>query len=62
MLEWERIRVVKTSPDYNVFMTRGYSRDGTPVNEVVLSLARDGMHFVSIDLLTSLEVSDGTCK
>lgn len=63
-LEWERIRVVKTSPDYNVFMTRGYSRDGTPVNEVVLtkSPAEDVIRFVSIDLLTSLDILDGTCK
>jgi hypothetical protein len=29
ILEWQRIRVVKVSPDYNVFMTRGYAVDGT---------------------------------
>jgi hypothetical protein len=61
-LEWERIRVVKASPDYNIFMTRGYGFDGTPVNEVVLSLLSGWTLFVSVDLLTSLDVLDGTCK
>jgi hypothetical protein len=62
-LEWERIRVVKAYPDYNIYMTRGYSRDGTPANEVVLERDLDhAIHFVSLDLLTSLDVLDGTCK
>ncbi len=62
-LEWERIRVVKVSPAYDVFMTRGYASDGTPVNEVVLSHPLPGgTQFVSVDLLTSLDVLDGTCQ
>ena len=63
-LEWERIRVVKTSPLYNVFMTRGYARDGTPVNEIIVSkpTMSDVTQFVSIDLLTGADILDGTCK
>lgn len=61
-LQWSRMPVVKTSPDYNVFMTRGHAADGTPVNEVVLYGNSQGIQFVSIDLLTSPEVLDGTCK
>jgi hypothetical protein len=62
-LEWERIRVVKTSPDYNVFMTRGYGADGTPVQEVIVSKRSSGETlFVSIDLLTNWDLIDGTCK
>jgi hypothetical protein len=53
--EWERIRVVKTSPDYNILMTRGYGADGTPVKEVVVSkMWNGGTQFVSIDVLTTL--------
>ena len=63
-LEWERIRVVKASPNYNVFMTRGYGYDGTPVNEVIITNpAMSGVtQFVSIDLLTNSEILDGTCR
>lgn len=63
-LEWERTRVVKTSPDYNVFMTRGYAADGTPVNEVIVTKPplSDVRQFVSIDLLTDADILDGTCK
>ena len=62
-LQWGRIRVVKKSPDYNIFMTRGYGSDGTPVNEVVLSLTLSGRwQFVSVDVLTGLDILDGSCK
>jgi hypothetical protein len=61
--QWERIRVVKTSPDYNIFMTRGYASDGTPAKEVVVDKGLSGVtQFVSIDVLSGLEVLDGTCK
>lgn len=60
--EWERIRVVKTSPLYNIFMTRGYGSDGTPVKEVVVSKWQGVTQFVSIDVLTDLEILDGTCE
>jgi hypothetical protein len=62
LLDWQRIRVVKTSPHYNVFMTIGYAVDGTPVNEVIVSLLSGQTQFVSIDVLTNLEIMDGTCK
>jgi hypothetical protein len=61
--QWERIRVVKASPDYNIFMTRGYAIDGTPVKKVVVSKQPSGVtQFVSMDVLSDLEVLDGTCK
>ena len=61
-LEWERVRVIKVSPAYNVFMTKGYGIDGTPVKEVVLTALRGATQFVLIDLLSDLDVLDGTCK
>ena len=61
-LDWERIKVVKASSAYNVFMTKGYGADGTPVKEVVLTALRGVTQFVSIDLLSDLDVLDGTCK
>lgn len=61
-LEWQRIRVVKVSPDYNIFMTRGYADDGTPVKEVIVSLQSGQTQFVVIDVLTDLEMLNGTCK
>ena len=63
-LEWQRIRVVKVSPDYHVFMTRGYASDGTPVKEVIVTepFASRVTQFVSIDLLTSADIFDGTCE
>jgi hypothetical protein len=65
ILDWERIRVVKRDPAYNVFMTRGYAFDGTPVNEVIVTgpfVASDVAKFVSIALLLSADILDGTCK
>jgi hypothetical protein len=62
LLDWQRIRVVKTSPHYNVFMTIGYAVDGTPVNQIIVSPWSGQTQFVSIDLLTDLEIMDGTCK
>jgi hypothetical protein len=61
-LAWERVRVVKVSPHYNVFMTRGYGDDGTPVREVIVGVLSGRTQFVSIDVLTDLEILNGTCK
>jgi hypothetical protein len=44
-------------------MTTGYAIDGTPVKEVVVNKQWSGVaQFASIDVLSDLEVLDGTCK
>jgi hypothetical protein len=61
-LQWERTRVVQTSDAYNILITRGYASDGTPEKEIVVTKWSGVTQFVSIDLMTDLEVLDGICK